>query len=502
MTSGTATTTTTTATSTSPTATSTTSRSSTPAATRPTATRTRARTRSGRTAGRPSRTRARARRATRTAARRSAPPACGSRTTRSSPRTAASPCSRTSTATTSACPTTTTPPPRPDNAVNWWTLMAQSRVSRREDQGIGTRAADLGAWDKLQLGWLDYEIVVAGQNRTLDLGPHECNTAKAQGVVVVLPQKTVTTPARRARRRHQAVVLGHGRRLRGDADAPGRAARRARATLSFQARWNIEDCGPDACDYAYVEVDDGTATRRSRARSPRPPRATASTASQAARSRRRSTCRPTPARRSRCASTTRPTARPRAPSATEPPGLFLDEIKLTNGHPDAVHRRRRERRQRLDADRLQRSSARRHRRLRPLLRRVQPHVHVARPLPADRAVQLRLPGPARLGRALPVPERAAGLLLGHVVHRQQREPAPGPGRDPADRRQPAPIYRLDGKPWRGRIQTYDAPFGLEKSDSFTLHAPNGRPSYIRGQAAQPLFDDRSEYWDPALPPSA
>ena len=30
------------------------------------------------------------------------------------------------------------------------------------------------------------------------------------------------------------------------------------ASLSFQARWNIEDCGPDPCDYAYVEVDDGT----------------------------------------------------------------------------------------------------------------------------------------------------------------------------------------------------------------------------------------------------
>ena len=70
-----------------------------------------------------------------------------------------------------------------DNAVNWWTLMAQSRTSAAADEGIGTRAADLGAWDKLQLGWLDYEIVVAGQNKTLDLGPHEGNTAKAQGVV-------------------------------------------------------------------------------------------------------------------------------------------------------------------------------------------------------------------------------------------------------------------------------------------------------------------------------
>ena len=51
---------------------------------------------------------------------------------------------------------------------------------------------------------------------------------------------------------------------------------------------------------------------------------------------------------------------------------------------------------------------------------------------------------------------------------------------------PDPIYRLDGTPWRGRIQTYDAPFSLQKADSFTLHMePTGRASYIRGQDAQP-----------------
>ena len=33
---------------------------------------------------------------------------------------------------------------------------------------------------------------------------------------------------------------------------------RRTSTLSFQARTNIEDCGDDPCDYAYVEVDDGT----------------------------------------------------------------------------------------------------------------------------------------------------------------------------------------------------------------------------------------------------
>ena len=68
---------------------------------------------------------------------------------------------------------------------------------------------------------------------------------------------------------------------------------------------------------------------------------------------------------------------------------------------------------------------------------------------------------------------------------------------------PRAVYRLDGKPWRPRIQGYDAPFSLQKSDSFTLHAPDSNPpaqaSYIRGQAAVPVFDDRRSYWDPAIP---
>jgi immune inhibitor A len=67
---------------------------------------------------------------------------------------------------------------------------------------------------------------------------------------------------------------------------------------------------------------------------------------------------------------------------------------------------------------------------------------------------------------------------------------------------PRPIYKLDGNPWRGRIQTYDAPFSLEKSDSFTLHdTATGQASYIRGQSAVPTFDDRKDYWYPETPTS-
>ena len=41
---------------------------------------------------------------------------------------------------------------------------------------------------------------------------------------------------------------------------------------------------------------------------------------------------------------------------------------------------------------------------------------------------------------------------------------------------------------------YDATFGLEKADSFTLHV-NGQASYIRGQNAVPMFDDTKSYQD-------
>jgi immune inhibitor A len=70
--------------------------------------------------------------------------------------------------------------------------MAQQRVSG-PGEVLATRVNDMDAWSKLQLGWLDYEVVVSGQTRTLELGPQEYNSDKAQGLVVVLPDKEVTT---------------------------------------------------------------------------------------------------------------------------------------------------------------------------------------------------------------------------------------------------------------------------------------------------------------------
>ena len=75
---------------------------------------------------------------------------------------------------------------------------------------------------------------------------------------------------------------------------------------------------------------------------------------------------------------------------------------------------------------------------------------------------------------------------------------PGEGRNLYVDAHPKTLYRIDGQPWRTRIQLYDAPFSLTKADSFTLHV-NDKPSYIRGEAAEPLFDDTKDYFDPELP---
>ena len=63
---------------------------------------------------------------------------------------------------------------------------------------------------------------------------------------------------------------------------------------------------------------------------------------------------------------------------------------------------------------------------------------------------------------------------------------------------PYPVVRVDGALWRPRVSGYDAPFSLEKSDSFTLHV-NGRASDIAGQPAQPLFHDDASYWNAGQP---
>lgn len=74
---------------------------------------------------------------------------------------------------------------------------------------------------------------------------------------------------------------------------------------------------------------------------------------------------------------------------------------------------------------------------------------------------------------------------------------PGRGRNLTVDAHPKSFLRSNGKPWRTRVQLYDAPFGRLPADDLTLHV-NGRKQTIKGLKGNPLFDDTKNYFDPML----
>lgn len=79
-----------------------------------------------------------------------------------------------------------------ENGTGFWTLMSSGSWIDEGKDTIGNKPSHMGAWEKFQLGWLNYEVAYAGQKSSHKLGPMEYNTKQAQGLFVVLPQKPVT----------------------------------------------------------------------------------------------------------------------------------------------------------------------------------------------------------------------------------------------------------------------------------------------------------------------
>ena len=79
-----------------------------------------------------------------------------------------------------------------ENGTGFWTLMSSGSWIDEGKDTIGNKPSHMGAWEKFQLGWLNYEVASAAQFSTHKLGPMEFNTKQAQGLFVVLPQKAVT----------------------------------------------------------------------------------------------------------------------------------------------------------------------------------------------------------------------------------------------------------------------------------------------------------------------
>jgi immune inhibitor A len=146
-----------------------------------------------------------------------------------------------------------------ENGTGWWTIMSQGSYGTDGKEDIGSKPIGFSAWDKLQLGWLNYEQATAGQKSEHKLSPSVFNTKQAQALVVTLPPSLNTTtlnlgkPTSGANAWYSTAGNNLDVSMTHDVTLPAAAS----ISLSLKAWYEIETCW----DYAYVRVStDGGAT--------------------------------------------------------------------------------------------------------------------------------------------------------------------------------------------------------------------------------------------------
>ncbi len=145
-----------------------------------------------------------------------------------------------------------------DNGTGFWTLMSGGSWLNHGGDAIGTTPGNMGAWEKLQLGWLDYKVVPYGKNSRVDLGPADRDAAKApQAVVVPIPDKTVVTDYNTPHAGTKEWWGGSADNLNTSLARTVDLTGKTSGSVSAWTWYNIED----GYDYLYGEVSaDGGAT--------------------------------------------------------------------------------------------------------------------------------------------------------------------------------------------------------------------------------------------------
>lgn len=137
-----------------------------------------------------------------------------------------------------------------ENSTGFWTLMSSGSWLGTGEEEIGNLPGDMTAWDKLQLGWLNYDTAAAATKSSHTLGVAEYNTKNAQALVVELPDKTVTNeivePAQGATQWWSGSGDNLSQTLTRSVDLTGKSS----ATLTLDGWWDIEA----GYDYLYTEV--------------------------------------------------------------------------------------------------------------------------------------------------------------------------------------------------------------------------------------------------------
>ena len=146
-----------------------------------------------------------------------------------------------------------------ENSTGFWTIMSSGSYGNDGTVDIGSKPIGFGAWEKFQMGWLNYEVAFAGRKSEHKVGPSVYNTKQAQGVFVVLPRaanpttSVLGTPTSGANAWYSTAGDGIDVSMTRDVTLPAAPS----ITLNMQAWYEIETCW----DYAYLRVStDGGAT--------------------------------------------------------------------------------------------------------------------------------------------------------------------------------------------------------------------------------------------------
>ncbi|UKL02368.1 immune inhibitor A domain-containing protein [Streptomyces sp. NBU3104] len=137
-----------------------------------------------------------------------------------------------------------------ENSTAFWSLMSSGSWLGTGKTEIGNLPGDMTAWDKLQLGWLDYATAKAGTRSTHKLGVAEYNTKDKQALVVELPEKEVTTTITEPAEGSSQWWSDSGDDLKNTLTRPVDLTGKSAATLDLQGWWNIEE----NYDFLYTEV--------------------------------------------------------------------------------------------------------------------------------------------------------------------------------------------------------------------------------------------------------
>jgi immune inhibitor A len=381
-----------------------------------------------------------------------------------------------------------------ENGTGFWTLMSSGSWMSDGTDDIGSRPDHMDAWEKLQLGWLNYQVAPAGVTTEYKLGPAETNTKQAQAVVVVLPQKSVTTNIGKAYGGSNYYYSGQGDNL--DSLMYKSFTLPAGATLSAKVKYNIEL----DYDYAYlVYSTDNGATWQSIQTS------VSSTTDPNGANKGFGITGSSRNRWVDLSANTLPTGnvllgfRYVTDENTGGFGLMVDDINITGQATDGAE---------TDAGWTYKPTTGFHVTT-GTESKLYNHYYVAEYRQYRGFDSTLQTGPYNFGFLDNAQKQnwvehfpyQPGLLINYWDTSQSNNNTsshPGQGLVLPIDAHPQALMRPDGGVWRNRVQSYDATFTKTSTDALTLHY-NSAVSQIASQPAVPMFDDRTTYYDPANP---